>query len=43
MLHMCVIRRKLRNSRIFKLRPMPPVIAAPVEELDLYCYEELEY
>ena len=37
------VRRKLCYSGVLERRPMPPVIAPPVEEIDLICYEELDY
>lgn len=37
------VRRELCYSGVLERRPMPPVIAPPVEELDLICHEVLEY
>lgn len=43
MLYMRNVRRKLCDTAVSQLRPMPPVIPPPVEEMDLHCYEVLEY
>ena len=43
MLHMRTVRRKLCYSAVSELRPMPPIIPPPVEEMDLHCYEVLDY